>query len=74
MQREREIRVFSESLQTQPACFIDGVFANGADRAWDHGDAVPAIVSAPVQIKTAGVFQRLATSDERPQISDLCVA
>src|SRR5437899_9651868 len=73
MQREREISVFSESLQTQPACFIDRVFANGADRTWHHGDAVPAIVGAPVQIKTARVFQCLATSDERPQISDLRV-
>src|SRR6266496_1398595 len=74
MQREGEIRVFSEGLQTQPTCFIDRVFANSANRARHHGDAVPAVVGAPVQIKTAGVFQCLATSDERAQISNLCVA
>src|SRR5206468_6312016 len=74
MQREREISVFSEGLQTQPACFIDRVFANGADRAWHHGDAVPAIVSAPVQVETAGVFQRLATSYEGAQIPNFRVA
>src|SRR5436190_5603375 len=73
VQRKRQISVFSERLQTQPACFIDRVFANGADRARYDGDAFPAIVSPPIQIETAGVFQGLTTRDEGAQITDLRV-
>ena len=71
VQRESEIGVFGERFQTQPARFIDRLLANSADRARHNSDAVPAVVSAPIQIKSAGVFQRLTTRDERAQISDL---
>ena len=73
VQRKRQISIFSERLQTQPTRFIDRIFANGADRARYDGDAFPAIVSPPIQIETAGVFQGLATRDEGAQITDLRV-
>src|SRR5204862_4045501 len=38
-----------------------------------NSDAVPAIVSPPIQIETAGVFQGLTTRDEGAQITDLRV-
>ena len=74
VQPERQISVFGERLQAQPARLIDCILANGADRARHNGDALPTIVSAPVEIKTTGVFQTLAAPDERSQISNLRMA
>src|SRR5438105_2200880 len=73
VQRERKIGVFGERLQTQPAGFIDRILTHSADRAGNDGDAIPAGVSAPVQIKTTGVFQSLTARDERAQVADLRV-
>src|SRR5215470_4528027 len=64
VQREREIGVLGQRLQTEPARFINRIFADGADRTRHYGDAFPAIVSAAIQIETTGVFQRLATRDK----------
>ena len=70
VQREGEIGVLRQRLQAQSTGFINRIFANSADRAGHDGNAIPAVVSAPVQIKTARVFQSLTTRDERAQVAD----
>ena len=64
VQRQGEIGVFGERLQTQAARFVDRILADRANRARHHRDAVPAIVSAPVEIETASIFQRLTARDK----------
>src|SRR5215471_2299765 len=58
VQTKSQVGIFGECFQTEPARLVDRILAYGADRTWNNGDALPAIVSAPVQIKSAGVFQR----------------
>ena len=48
---------------------VERFFANSADCAGHHRDAVPPIVSASIKVETAGVFERLTTRDERAQVS-----
>src|SRR3954463_8631294 len=72
-ERKGKIGVFCEGLQTQTAGFIDRILPNGANGTRDNSDTVPAVVSAPIKIKPAGIFQSLATRDERPQIPNFSV-
>src|ERR1700739_3762779 len=74
MQRKREISVFGECLQTQTAHLIDCTFPDRADSARHDRNAIPSRVSAAIEIKTAGIFERLETRDERPQISNFRVS
>src|SRR5213592_2946469 len=73
VQRQSEIGVFGKRLQTEAACFIDRILADGADRTRHHRDAVQAVVSASVEIETARIFQRLTTRDERTYVSNFRV-
>src|SRR6266480_2169082 len=41
VQRQREVGIFCERLQTQTACFIDRIFANGTDCAGHDRNAIP---------------------------------
>src|SRR5882724_4305810 len=52
---------------------MDRILADGADRARHYRNAVPAIVSAPVEIESASIFQRLTARDERAQVSNFGV-
>src|SRR5947207_6346585 len=71
VQTESQIRIFGKRFQTESARFVDRILAYGADCARHYGDTLPAVVSAPIQIKSAGVFQRLTTRDEGAQIANL---
>src|SRR5207244_9652557 len=73
MQCESEIGVFRQRLQTQSAGLIDRLLADRADRAWNNGDAVPARISAAIEIESARVLERLATRDECAQVADFGV-
>src|SRR5205085_655959 len=70
VQREREIGVFGQRLQTQTAGLIDRFFSDRADCTRHDGDAIPTRVSATIEIESAGVLERLATRDERAQVAD----
>ena len=74
MQCECEIGVFGQCLQTQTAGLIDRFFPDRADRARHNRDAVPARVSAAIEVESAGVFERLAPRNERAQVANLRVA
>ena len=71
MQSEGEIGVLRQSVEAEPAGALDRGAAQRADRARHDGDAIPAIVGAPVEVEAAGVFERLATGDETAQVADL---
>src|SRR5437762_7073258 len=74
VQRERQIRIFSERLQTKTARPLNRTLADGADRAGHHRDAIPAIIRPPIEIEAASVFQGLAPCDKRAQVSNFGVA
>src|SRR5204863_5355323 len=65
--------VFRQRLETEPARVVDRRFPDRADCARNHRHAVPARVSAAIEIKAAGVFERLAARDERAEVADLRV-
>ena len=71
MQTESQIRIFGKRFQTEPARFVDRILAYGADCARHYRDTLPAVVRAPIKIKSTRVFQRLTTRDEGAQIADL---
>src|SRR5262245_17419283 len=48
--------------------------AQRTDRARHDGDAIPAIVGAPVEIEAASVFECLAARDKTAQVADFGVA
>ena len=68
----RSVSSASVSKLSPPAS-VDRIFANRADRARHDRDAIPSIVSAPIEIEAARVFERLASRDKCPQISNLRV-
>ena len=74
MQSEGEIGVLRQGVEAEPADPFDGGATERADCARHDRDAVPAIVGAPIEIETAGVFERLAAGDETAQVADLGVA
>ena len=73
MEREGQIGVFGQRLEAEPARVVDRRFPDRADRARHHRHAIPACVSAPIQIKTAGVFQRLTACNKWAQIANFRV-
>ena len=74
VQRESQIGVFRQCLQTQPASAIDRFLPDRADRARHHRDAVPTGVSATIEVESAGVLERLAARNECAQVSHFGVA
>ena len=51
VQRECEIRVLGERLQTEIANFVDRILADGTDRARYDGNAVPAGIARRSRLK-----------------------
>ena len=73
MERERQVGVFRERIEAEPADIRDRTFARCPDRAGHDRDAIPASVSAPIEIEAAGVLERLTTREERAQVADFRV-